>query len=133
MSQENVELVKRLVESFNAGGIEAALPFVPPDVVWYPFPEWVEESEYRGHDGLRRVTAVWTDNFDAFKLEVNEFRKVGDRVLVLGETAGQIKGSGVPIREPIAAVYSDFRNGRIGEARYFLTWRQALEAMGLRE
>ena len=54
----------------------------------HPFPEWVEESEYRGHDGARTLIAVWTDNFDEFEFHIHEFREVGERVLVLGETAG---------------------------------------------
>jgi hypothetical protein len=69
----------------------------------------------------------------AHELEVREVRRVGDRVVVLGETVGRIKGSGVPIRQPIGTVYSDFRDGRIGEGRNFLTWREALEAVGLPE
>jgi ketosteroid isomerase-like protein len=133
VSQENVEIVRRAVEAFGVGGIEAVVSLTPEDVVWYPFPEWVEEPEYRGHDGVRRVTAVSTDNFDDFGLSAEEVREVGDRVLVLGETAGRIKDSGVPIRQPLGIVYSDFRNGQAGEARFFLTWRQALEAVGLRE
>jgi ketosteroid isomerase-like protein len=133
MSQENVEIVKRSFDAFAAGGVESLLAFVSADVAWYPFPEWVEESEYRGHDGFRRVMAVWTENFDDFKVEVHEFRQVGDRVLFLGETAGRIKGSGVPIRQPLGIVFSDFRDGQVGEARNFLTWQQALEAVGLRE
>ena len=30
-------------------------------------------------------------------------------------------------------VYADFGKGLIGETRYFLSWREALEAAGLRE
>jgi len=63
----------------------------------------------------------------------HEFREVGESVLTLGETAGRIKTSGVPIRQPLGVVYSDFRDGQFGEIRYFLTWQQALEAVGLRE
>ena len=58
---------------------------------------------------------------------------MGDRVLSLGETAGRIKGSGVPIRQPIGAVYSDFRGGTVGEFRNFLSWRQALDEVALSE
>ena len=43
-------------------------------------------------------------------------------MVVLGETAGRIKGSGVPIRQPLGVVYSEIRDGRIGETRNFLTW-----------
>ncbi len=53
MSQENVEVVKRAYDALSAGGIEASLAYFRPDVVAYPFPEWVEASEYRGHDGQR--------------------------------------------------------------------------------
>ena len=133
MSQENLEIAKRAYETFAAGGVEASLPYFAPDVVAYPFPEWLEESEYRGHDGLRALIAVWTDNFDEFEFHNQGFREVGDSVLVLGETAGKIKGSGVPIRQPLGVVYSDFRDGMIGKTRNFLTWRQALDAVGLRE
>ena len=54
-------------------------------------------------------------------------------MLVLAETFGRIKGSGVPIRQPLGMVSSDFRDGKIGENRNFLTWQEALEAVGLRE
>ena len=133
MSQENVEVVRRTFDAFAGGGIEAALPFFTPDVVAYPFPEWVEESEYRGHKGLRKLIAVWTDNFDEFEFHPHEIREVDDRVLVLAETAGRIKDSGVPIRQPLGQINSDFRNGLIGRIHNFLTWRQALDAAGLSE
>ena len=133
MSQENVEIVRRIFDAYAGGGIEAALPFYTPDVVMHPFPEWIEESEYRGHAGVRRLIAVWTDNFDEFEFRAHEIREVGDQVLALAETAGRIKGSGVPIRQPLGVVNSKFRDGMIGETRNFLTWEQALEAAGLAE
>jgi ketosteroid isomerase-like protein len=133
MSQENVEVVREAFEAFAAGGVQAALTSFAPDVVLYAFPEWPGPSEYRGHDGMRALMAEWTENFDDFEMEVCEVREVGERVLVLAETVGRIKGSGVSIRQPFGAIYWDFRNGQIGETRNFLTWREALEAAGLRE
>jgi ketosteroid isomerase-like protein len=133
MSEENVEVVERAFDAFSAGGVEACMPWFSPDVVVYPFPEWPQQTEYRGHDGLRAVLAEWMDNFDNFGFHVHEVREVGDRVLMLGETFGRIKGSAVPIRQPLGAVYSNFRDGQIGEGRNFLTWDEALEAAGLSE
>jgi len=133
MSQENVEIVRGAYDAFAAGGVEMTKAFFAPDCVHYPFPEWVGQSKYRGSEGLGRLLAEWIDNFDDFRFEVGEIRQAGDSVLMLGETVGRIKGSGVPIRQPLGAVYSDFRDGQIGEAHNFLTWREALEAVGLRE
>jgi ketosteroid isomerase-like protein len=133
MSQENVEVVRRAFDGFAAGDIEATLAFLSAGHVIYPFPEWPEDAEYRDHEGYRRAVAAWTETFDRFDLEVVEFRDLGDRVLVLGEMAGRIKDSGVPIRQPVGVVYSDFRDGLIGVSRFLLGWNKALEAVGLSE
>jgi len=133
MSGENVEVVRRAFEAFNQGGVEAALPCFAPNIVSYPFREWPTASVYRGHDGMRALLAEWTENFDDFELQISEIRQVGERVLVLAETVGRIKGSRVPIRQPFGALYWNFRDGQIGETRNFLTWREALEAAELSE
>ncbi len=54
MSQENVEVVRKAVDAWNSGGVEAVLAFYPEDVVWYPFPDAPENaSGFHGHDGIR--------------------------------------------------------------------------------
>ena len=133
MSEENVEIVRQAHEAFAAGGVEATRPFWAPDLLLYSYPEWAGPAQYRGHEGLRAVLAEWTENFDFFEIEICEIREAGDSVVMLGETVGQIKGSSAPIRHPLGTVYSEFRDGRIGQSRNFLTWSEALEAAGLRE
>jgi ketosteroid isomerase-like protein len=133
MSQANLEIVRRAHEAFTAGGAEATRPFFAPDLLFHSYPEWAGPAEYRGHEGIRAVLAEFTENFDAFEIEVCELREAGDSVVMLGETVGQIRGSSTPIRQPLGTVYSKFRDGRIGEQHNFLTWREALEAAGLSE
>jgi ketosteroid isomerase-like protein len=135
MSEENVERTRRAFEAFAAQGVEAVLEeFIAPDGVWYPAPEWVEDSEYRGHDGLRYLFSVWTGNFDDWTMEVIELHDAGDSVVVLIEHGGKIKGTDSPLRQPMGIVFSDFRQGRlVARIDYFQTWREALEAAGLSE
>ena len=133
MSQENVEIVKRVPGAFAAGGIEALVPLFAPDAVIYPFPEWVEQSLYRGHDGLRAIFAVWTANLDDFKLELHEIREVGDMVWALVDLGARRYCSVEPPREPLGIVYSHLRGGHFRLALNFLERREALEAVGLRE
>src|SRR5262245_15089663 len=52
MSQENVERLKRAFAAFPADGVEVLLQFCSPELVVYPFPEWMEAPHYHGHDGL---------------------------------------------------------------------------------
>ena len=134
MSQENVEFMRKAVDAWNSGGVEAILPLYPEDVVWYPFPEAPGSSNgLYGHDGIREVMGGWTDSFDDYTVVLHEIRDLGDTVVALGETSGTMKGSNVPVRQPIGVVAWDFRDGQIGKSRFFPSWDEALEAAGLRE
>ncbi len=115
MSQENVEIVKQVADAFAEKGVEGAIPFFTDDIVIYSIPGWPDDSEYRGHDGLRRLNRQWTDNFDEFGLDL------------------QTKGSAIPMRMQIGAVFSGFSGGRVAQQRLFSSWGAALEAAGLSE
>ena len=134
MSQENVEVLRRATDAMNSGGVEALLEFFPDDVVWYPFPDAPESADgLHGHDGIRNVIGGWTDSFDDFAVVTAEIRDFGDKVVALGEISGTIRGSGVPVRQPMGSIAWDFRGGKIGASRFFPSWDEALEAVALRE
>jgi len=133
MSRENLEIVSKGFAALNAGGAEALAPFLSPDVVMHSIAEWPEDPVYRGHDGLRKLVDSWNENFDEWAFEVQHIRDAGPSVVALAELTGHIKGSQVPVRLPIGAVFSDFRDGAAGEVRFFIAWEQALEAAGLSE
>jgi ketosteroid isomerase-like protein len=89
---ENVEIVRRSFEAYASGGIEATLPFYAPDFVWDPGPEWVEDSSYTGHDGVRRLDEIFRENFEDYSLELHDVRAVGARVVALYEAVGADQG-----------------------------------------
>jgi ketosteroid isomerase-like protein len=133
VSEENVEAIRRGFHALRVGGVEALLPFFTTDVVMHPFPEWPDDPVYRGYDGARKLIAAWTDNFEDWGIDVREIRAAGTRVVALTEMTGQIKGSGVPIRQPMGAVFSEIHENTAGEVHFFLTWLEALKAVGLEE
>jgi ketosteroid isomerase-like protein len=131
--EDNVEIVRRSFEAYASGGIEATLPFYSPDLVWDPGAEWVEDAVYRGHDGVRRLDAIFAENFDDYSLELHEVRPVGGRVLALYEAIGRIKGSDRAIRQPVGIVVDEIRDDKIAALRSYFTWPRAREAVGLEE
>ena len=132
MPPEKVEIVRNAVDAWNSGGVEAVLPLYPEDVVWYPFPEAPGSSHgLYGHNGIREVMGGWTDSFDDYTVVLQEIRDVGDTVVAVGETSGTIKGSKVPVSQPVGLVAWDFRDGKIGKVAFFPSWDEALEAAGL--
>jgi hypothetical protein len=82
--------VRDAFQTFSAEGINAALSFFSPDVVWYPTDGWLERAAYRGHDGMRRLEAAFSENFDDFRDEVHDIRDAQDRVVALIDMTGRI-------------------------------------------
>src|SRR5438094_5946872 len=99
MSQENVALVVNAFQTFSAEGIDAALSFFSPDVVWYTTDRWLEGSAYRGHDGIRRLQAAFAETFDDFRFEAYDIRDAQDRVVALIDMTGRIKHSGAEVSQ----------------------------------
>lgn len=133
MTEENVEVARAAIEALNADGVEGLIPYYSPDAVIYPFAEWVEASEYHGHDRLREMVALWTETVDDFAMQTHAIHDAGEAVVWLGWTAGRIKGVGSPIRQPAAGVFVRPAGGLVSEARFFLDWDRALAAAGLSE
>jgi ketosteroid isomerase-like protein len=133
MSHENLEIVRKAFGTFGAKGIDAALSCFSADVVWYPTERWLDGSAYRGHDGIRRLAAAFSENFDDFGYHVHDIRDAHDRVVALVDMRGQIKHSGAEVSQRLGFVISGFREGTFGEVRAFPTWSDALKAVGLAE
>jgi ketosteroid isomerase-like protein len=132
MSQANVEIVRDTIAAFNRGGVEAALEYLDPDIEWLGAPEWLEESLYKGHDGLRKLASYWTENFDGYRLELERVIDAGDRVVALGYQRARIKGSDDPIEQPVGYDW-ELRDGKGTRVQVYFSWEEALEAAGLSE
>jgi ketosteroid isomerase-like protein len=131
MSQQNVELVRNAFQALSTGGIEAALSFFTPDVIWYTTDRWLDGRAYRGHEGMRQLVAAFTENFDGWAYELEDVREADDRVVALTHMTGRIKNSRQSVGQSPGLVVSDFRGVTFGEVRAFPTWHQALEIGGL--
>jgi ketosteroid isomerase-like protein len=125
--------VRNAFHTFGAEGIDAALSFFSSDLVWYPTDRWLDGSAYRGHDGMRRLSAAFSENFDDFRFDVHDVRDGQDCVVADVDMTGRIKQSGSEVSQRLGFVVSGFRDGTLREVRVFPTWYGALKAAGLDE
>jgi ketosteroid isomerase-like protein len=133
MSQENVELVRRLMKAYADGDIEEMLLHLDPDGELHSaIIGGAEGNVYRGHDGIRRWFAEVTDSFEDLRTELTEFRDLGDRVLAFGHMYARGRESGVELDSPTGWLFA-VRHGKLAKAEGFLSRDDALEAAGLRE
>jgi ketosteroid isomerase-like protein len=138
MSQENVEVVRRVLDAFVAGverGDFAAAwdtGDVAGDAQWFPFPELTQTS-YLGREGFVDFMRTWSEDFERLSFRIERLIAAGDdRVVALLQQSATGKGSGVPVEQEYVNVY-ELEDGRIIRVRAYLEFAQALEAAGLRE
>jgi ketosteroid isomerase-like protein len=133
MSQENVETSSNAIAALNRDGVEGFLAYCHPDVEWIAPPDWPEDPVFNGHDGVRRAIALFDEQLDDFRVEIDRVVDVdGERVAVLLYQSGRIKGSGHTLREPLG-VATEFRDGKATRFQVYFSWREALKAVGLAE
>lgn len=122
---KRVDRIREMFDAFNRGGIESSLPYVTEDVVWHSFPEWPGRERYEGWDGLRQLTAEWTENFDEYHWDVDEVISRDEVIIVLAHHHGLSKTAGMPIRDEVGGVFSDFDpEDRPATAHFFLSWEE---------
>jgi ketosteroid isomerase-like protein len=133
MSRGNVEIAKRVIDAFNRRNLDAYDDLFTPDFEWFPaFPGTVEGDGYLGREGTERYLEEISDTWGEFRAIAEEYRDLGDRVLLLGRFEGRGKGSGVPVDAQLGTLY-DFRDGKMLRSRVYLDHGEALRAAGLSE
>jgi ketosteroid isomerase-like protein len=132
MSQENVELARRTYEAFNRRDLDAVLNVFHPEVEIHDEPEIPDAAVHRGHEAVRRDWQRTFDFLDEFSIEIEDYRDLGDELLVFIRYRGVGHGSQVPV-EATGAHLLTVRQGKLVRMRQFFDRTEALEAAGLRE
>ena len=135
MSQENVEIVRRVADAYNRRDVGAMLGELHPEIEWQP---WLQvqlgggATVYRGHQGIREGIRDGEEAFSEIQAEPSEVRDLGERVLAIGHLRARGKESGA-ITESAIAWIVEFESGKVIRVREYLDPSQALEAAGLSE
>jgi hypothetical protein len=103
MSQENVELHRRAVETFNAHEVEAFIALCDPSVEVHSSFAALGGGVYQGHDGVRAYFRDLEDAWgDAFRIEAEAYFDLGESTLAFYALRGQGRQSGMEVAMPIA-------------------------------
>jgi ketosteroid isomerase-like protein len=137
MSQENVELVRRLYEWMAAGDTDRAFEAYAPEIEWdVTRAPWLLELGFapivRGQDELRRSLKGWLDAWESIEYRPAELVDAGDHVVAFVDVTARGRASGVNVAYDHPQVWT-IRDGKVVRMRVFADRAQALEAVGLSE
>jgi ketosteroid isomerase-like protein len=129
MSEENVEIVRRMYDAFAAGDADATLAIFDPDVV-IDASHRVDGRVGHGREELVAIVGEWMSTWDDWREEVEEIRGAGDQVLVISTQRGRGKGSGADWENRFGMLY-DIQGGKISRWTVYDDPNEALKAAGL--
>jgi ketosteroid isomerase-like protein len=110
-----------MVDAYNRRDVDCLFAeLATPDFEWYPAGvRALGGGGYRGREGVERFAVDTSENWEVLQIVAEEFRDLGDQVLLLGRLQGRGKGSGVPVEQPYASIL-DFRGDRIWRSRVYV-------------
>ena len=134
MSQENVEIVRDLLEAFRRRDHERAFDFYDPDIVWEDLSGQDTGGVFHGHEGVRTYWREWLSAWRDLQFEIQGLRDTGDDVVALiNEQRQWGRHSGIETEMPPYGIVFTIRDGKVVRWRLYLDQASALEAVGLSE
>src|SRR5687768_13262045 len=121
MSQENVEMARRLSEGFQAAvergdpGAVFDMDALADDAEWVTpgFPASEEWRYVRGREEFVEWFDTWTEDFEDWSIRTERVIDAGgDRVVVLTHQSATGKASGVPVELDSGVVW-ELKDGRL--------------------
>jgi ketosteroid isomerase-like protein len=133
MSQENVEIVRALVDHWNADVRSLVTEYFDPAVELESPLSSVSGEPYRGHAGIEQWTRDVDEQFAEWQIDLDDVREVGNTVIATARIHGRGRASGIAVDFSPAVVASFGSDDRITRVRIYLDVTEALEAAGLSE
>ena len=130
MSQENVEIVRRIYEAWAAGDFRAGIDALDQHVVFVVRPDFPEFGVFLGPDGIREYMRRFLEQWERGPIEAKHLQAVGDTVLARVVQHGKGKVSGIEAQLPYFMLFT-FRGKRIVRLENVIDQVEALEAVGL--
>jgi ketosteroid isomerase-like protein len=131
MSRENVEVVRRAYDAWNAGDVTALARLYSSDIVMHHASGWPEPGPSVGREAVMREIEQLRDAWQGDTLEpVTDLVDAGDSVVTRDIWRGTGRGPSADME--FSRVFT-LRDGKISSIRIFWDHTEALEAAGLRE
>ncbi len=132
MSQENLEVVRRIYEGWATGDFGVGRDDLSPNVLFAVAPDFPESGVVVGPEGIQRYMLGFLEQWEHYSLKAVDLRAVGDTVLARVTQRGKGRTSGAESESEYYMLFT-FRGGRILAIEAVREEASALEAVGVSE
>jgi len=127
----DIDVVRQVVEAFREHDVPRLRSLFDEQSEFTSAIAGLEGGTYRGLDEIERYMRDLEDVFEDWHSEDERYLDAGEgRVVLDYRIVGRGKGSGVPVDQPIAILWT-VREGKIWRAQGYLDPEKALEACGI--
>jgi ketosteroid isomerase-like protein len=130
MSNENVEIVRRVYEGWSRGDFSEADLFDPE--IEFEMVDWPHSGRSRGLAAMRETWLTTLSAWEDFRATPEELIDNGHNVLVLNHISGRGRGSGADVSALTATVWT-VENGRVVRLALYWDTERAREAAAGRD
>jgi ketosteroid isomerase-like protein len=132
MSEQNVELMRRLAEAFTAGDVDAYIALCDPNIELHSTFAALG-AVYHGYDGVRKWHQDFEDAWgDQIRIEPEAFFDLGELTLAFSVWHGRGRQSGVEVALQAAQV-ARWRDGALIYIKGYARREDALSELGVSE
>jgi uncharacterized protein (TIGR02246 family) len=133
MTQENVEVVRHLIDAWSAHDRERMAEYLHPDAVFHSAVTNVVGETFEGRDQIVAVFDRWEEEWSEIYWEVDEYIDAGEhQVVTLHRVIATGRTSGIVTERELGAFF-DVRDGLVVKQWIYLDRNDALKAAGLLE
>jgi ketosteroid isomerase-like protein len=129
VSQENVDVIRRIYAVWAKEGSPVRSGLLDPDIEWVNPPDAVEHGTHRGLDAFAGAVDAVSDTFEGVGVDIDEILDAGDRVVVLATLRGRGRGSGADVERRQGYVWT-LRDGKVIRFQWFNNPDDAMSAAG---
>jgi uncharacterized protein len=132
MSQENVEIVRRIFDAWATGDMRAGFDDFDEHIVFVATPDLPAFGVFFGRDAVRNFMKDFLEQWERFTVEAKHIEAVGDTVLAQAVQHGKARASGIEGDVSLFMLFT-FRGNKIVRYESVMEEAEALEALGLSE